>query len=126
VDSTGLKLCGAGEWLIEKHGTRTRRSWRKFHIAMDAETGEIVAAELTTNDVDDASGVGPLRGQMAGPVASFTGDGADDQDDVSDMRAHESREGRQDRRCSGLASCFRCRSAAPVPPSSVHWDVSPA
>ena len=29
VDSTGLKLCGAGEWLIEKHGTRKRRSWRK-------------------------------------------------------------------------------------------------
>src|SRR6059058_3752891 len=26
VDSTGLKLCGPGEWLIEKHGTRTRRS----------------------------------------------------------------------------------------------------
>jgi hypothetical protein len=28
VDSTGLKLCGPGEWLTEKHGTRTRRSWR--------------------------------------------------------------------------------------------------
>src|SRR5215218_10318054 len=27
VDSTGLKLCGSGEWLIEKHGTRMRRSW---------------------------------------------------------------------------------------------------
>src|SRR3954453_1912471 len=27
VDSTG-KLCGPGEWLIEKHGTKTRRSWR--------------------------------------------------------------------------------------------------
>ena len=26
VDSTGLKLCGSGEWLLEKHGTRTRRS----------------------------------------------------------------------------------------------------
>ena len=26
VDSTGLRLCGPGEWLIEKHGTRTRRS----------------------------------------------------------------------------------------------------
>ena len=26
VDSTGLKLCGAGEWLIEKHGTHARRS----------------------------------------------------------------------------------------------------
>jgi hypothetical protein len=22
VDSTGLKLCGPGEWLVEKHGTR--------------------------------------------------------------------------------------------------------
>src|SRR5437762_1276371 len=32
VDSTGLKLCGAGEWLIEKHGTSRRRSWRKLHI----------------------------------------------------------------------------------------------
>jgi len=32
VDSTGLKLCGAGKWLVEKHGTRTRRSWRKLHI----------------------------------------------------------------------------------------------
>src|SRR5580693_9822313 len=30
VDSTGLKLCGAGEWLLEKHGTKTRRSWRKL------------------------------------------------------------------------------------------------
>ena len=25
VDSTGLKLCGPGEWLVEKHATRTRR-----------------------------------------------------------------------------------------------------
>jgi Transposase DDE domain len=82
VDSTGLKLCGAGEWLNEKHGTKTRRSWRKLHIGMDAETGEIVAAELTTNDVDDASQVGPLLGQVAEPVASFTGDGAYDQDSV--------------------------------------------
>jgi hypothetical protein len=23
VDSTGLKLCGSGEWLVEKHGTKT-------------------------------------------------------------------------------------------------------
>ena len=30
VDSTGLTLCGPGEWLIEKHGTKTRRSWKKL------------------------------------------------------------------------------------------------
>ncbi len=82
VDSTGLKLCGTGEWLIEQHGTRTRRFWRKLHIGMDAETGEIVAAELTTNDVDDASQVGPLLDQVIGPVASVTGDGAYDHDFV--------------------------------------------
>src|SRR4051812_12621788 len=35
VDSTGLKLCGAGEWLLEKHGTSKRRSWRKLHLGMD-------------------------------------------------------------------------------------------
>lgn len=82
VDSTGLKLCGSGEWLIEKHGTKKRRSWRKLHIGVDADTGQIVAAEVTTNDVDDGSRVGPLLEQVMDPVASFTGDGAYDRDDV--------------------------------------------
>jgi len=79
VDSTGLKLCGSGEWLLEKHGTRTRRSWRKLHIGVDADTGRILAATLTTSNVDDASQVGPLLDQVMDPVASFTADGAYDQ-----------------------------------------------
>jgi hypothetical protein len=83
VDSTGLKLFGSGEWLIEKHGTKTRRSWRKLHIGMEAETGQIVAAALTTKEVDDGSEVGPLLDQVATSVASFTGDGAYDQESVS-------------------------------------------
>ena len=74
VDSTGLKLWGPGEWLVEKHGTRVRRSWRKLHIGMEGDTGRIVASELTTNDVDDGSQVGPLLDQVTGPVASFTGE----------------------------------------------------
>jgi hypothetical protein len=82
VDSTGLKLCGAGEWLIEKHGTKTRRSWRKLHIGLDADTGQIVAAALTAKEIDDGAEVGPLLDQVPGPVASFTGDGAYDQDGV--------------------------------------------
>jgi hypothetical protein len=82
VDSTGLKLCGSGEWLFEKHGTKTRRSWRKLHLAMDADTGQIAAAMLTTNDVDDASQIGPLLDQVGGRVASITADGAYDQDGV--------------------------------------------
>ena len=83
VDSTGLKLCGTGEWLVEKHGAKTRRSWRKLHIGMNAETGQIVAATLTTKDVDDGAEVGALLDQVAGSVAAFTGDGAYDQQGVS-------------------------------------------
>jgi hypothetical protein len=82
VDSTGLRLCGPGEWLVEKHGSRTRRSWRKLHIGVDADTGRIITSSLTTNDVDDASQVGPLLDQIADPIASFTADGAYDQEGV--------------------------------------------
>jgi len=82
VDSTGLKLCGKGEWLLEKHGTVTRRSWRTLHLGVDAGTGQIVASTLTPKDVDDASQAGPLLDQVAGPVASFTADGGYDQDRV--------------------------------------------
>jgi DDE family transposase len=79
VDSTGLRLCGPGEWLIEKHGTRRRRSWRKLHIGVDADTGQILASELTSSDVDDGSQVEPMLDQITCPLASFTGDGAYDQ-----------------------------------------------
>ena len=82
VDSTGLKLCGPGEWLVEKHGTRTRREWRKLHLSTDADTGRIVASELTDRVADDGSQLGPLLDQVDGPVASVTADGAFDRDDV--------------------------------------------
>ena len=82
LDSTGLRLCGPGEWLGERHGTRGRRSWRKLHPGTDADTGHIVASVLTGHDTDDGSQVGPLLAQVDGAVASFTGDGAFDRDDV--------------------------------------------
>ncbi len=82
VDSTGLRLCGPGEWLIEKHGTKRRRAWRVLHLATDADTGRIVASVLTDKDADDGSQVGPLLDHVEGPVASVTGDGAYDRDDV--------------------------------------------
>jgi Transposase DDE domain len=76
VDSTGLQLCGAGEWLAEKRGTSTRRSWKKLHLGLDAGTGRIVAAVLTDQNADDGAQVDPLLEQVDGPIASFTGDGA--------------------------------------------------
>ena len=82
ADSTGLKLCGSGGRLFEKHGTKTRRSWRKLYVAVDADTGQIVAAALTTSNVDDASPVGPLLDQVTGPVITLAAGGAYDQDDA--------------------------------------------
>jgi len=82
VDSTGLRLCGAGEWLLEKHGTKTRRSWRKLHIGLDGNSGQIVAASLTAKEVDDGAEVGSLLDRITSAVTSFTGDGGYDQDRV--------------------------------------------
>ena len=81
IDSTGLKLFGQGEWNAEKHG-RARRSWRKLHLAVDAETGEIVASTLTDSGGDDAAQVPVLLEQIDGEIASVTADGAYDGDPV--------------------------------------------
>jgi hypothetical protein len=87
VDSTGLTLAGPGEWLVEKHGTKQRRSWRKLHLGVDADTGQIAAVELTGKETDDGSQVGPLLDRVTGPFASFTGDGAYGREDVYDAVA---------------------------------------
>lgn len=82
VDSTGVKLGGAVAWLVEKHGPSQRRSWRKLDIGVEGDSGEIVARELTSRDIDDGSPTGALLGKLTDPLASFTGEGADDQDKV--------------------------------------------
>ena len=63
---------------------KARRSWRELHLGLDSEIGQIVAATLTTKEVDDGAQTGALLDhQVAGQVASFTGDGAYDQEGVS-------------------------------------------
>jgi hypothetical protein len=78
VDSTGVKIYGEGEWLDQKHGVRLSRRWRKLHLAVDADTHEIVAIELTMDDVGDVSMIPDLLDQIEGPVGSMIGDGAYD------------------------------------------------
>ncbi len=74
--STGLMVYGTGEWLVETHGERGIRTWRKLHLAVDPDSGEILASELTSTDEGDAFQVGPLLEQVPGPLASVTADGA--------------------------------------------------
>src|SRR5215207_6195166 len=78
IDSTGLQVYGAGQWLEAKHGAKSRRTWRKLHLAVDAASGMIVAQTLTDQDTDDPSQVGPLLNQIDDPIAQVTADGAYD------------------------------------------------
>jgi len=78
VDSTGLQVYGAGQWLEEKHGARWRRGWRKLHVALDADSSEIIAHTMTDQDAGDASQVEPLLNQIDGRIGQFTADGAYD------------------------------------------------
>lgn len=79
VDSTGLKVFGAGEWQETKHGKMSRRrSWRKLHLGMDLETGQIECSLLTTDDIGDPSALPGLLDQIDRPVHRFLADGAYD------------------------------------------------
>ena len=78
IDSTGLQVYGAGQWLEAKHGAKSRRTWRKLHLAVDAASGMIVAQTLTDQDADDPSQVGPLLDQIDNPIGQVTADGAYD------------------------------------------------
>jgi len=78
IDSTGLQVYGAGQWLEAKHGVKSHRTWRKLHLALDAANGMIVAQTLTDQDADDPSQVGPRLDQIDDPTVQVTADGAYD------------------------------------------------
>ena len=59
-----------------------RRQWRKLHLAVDADTGEIAAHVLTEGHVDDAAQAPTLLGQAEGMIASVIADGAYDGEPV--------------------------------------------
>jgi len=91
VDSTGLKICGSGEWQETKHGLQKRKSWRKLHLAIDEKTGNIVASELTTHKKDDPSQMPVIVGQVDNDIESISADGAYDRKEVYDvLDTHES------------------------------------
>jgi IS5 family transposase len=60
IDSTGLKVYGEGEWKMRTHGKQKRRVWRKYHVAIDPSTHEVVAQELTQSNTHDCNWVGTL------------------------------------------------------------------
>lgn len=79
IDSTGLKIFGEGEWKVRQHGVSKRRTWRKLHLGIDEDTGEVLAMELTTNDVSDGEVFPDLLDQIEEDIRCVSADGAYDQ-----------------------------------------------
>jgi hypothetical protein len=87
VDSRGLKIYDEGGWLDQKHGIRLRRRLRKLDLGIDVVTHEIVASELTPDDVGGVSEMPALLDQIDAEVASMTANGAYDGEAVYDAVA---------------------------------------
>lgn len=92
IDNTGLQIYGAGQWLEERHGTKSRRNWRKLHLALDADSGDIIAPVMTEHDAGDAFQVKPLLHRIDMPIGQFTADGACDGNSTYDTVTRHSPE----------------------------------
>lgn len=72
VGSTGLKINGWTGWNAEKHGTtKSRKTWRKLHLAFNPDTGDIVRSELTTEHVGDETAFPGLVREIDADVDRF-------------------------------------------------------
>ncbi|KVZ78549.1 transposase [Burkholderia ubonensis] len=80
VDSTGVKIDGEGEWKVSQHGYSKRRTWRKVHLALDANTSQVRAALMTHQDVADGDVLAELLEQIPTDegLDTVSGDGACD------------------------------------------------
>lgn len=109
VDSTGVKIYGEGEWKMRQHGYSKRRTWRKVHLALDANTSQVRAALMTHQDVADSDVLAELLDQIPTDerLDSVGGDGAYDS--------------------KPCHAAIAARGATPgIPPrdGAVHWKAS--
>ena len=73
IDSTGLRI-----HVGHLRKPPKRRAWRKLHLAVDADTGEILASDLTGRRTADCARVPVLIEQIDDRLASVSADGAYD------------------------------------------------
>ncbi len=53
IDSTGIKVTNRGQWMQDKWNVRNKKGYLKIHIAVNIETKEILALEVTDEKVHD-------------------------------------------------------------------------
>lgn len=78
-DSTGIKVFGEGEWKVRKHGYSKRRTWRKVHVGICADSGQVIVSAVTSNDVSDDIAMIYMMDALNGiRLGDVLGDGAYD------------------------------------------------
>ena len=78
IDSSGLKVFGEGEWKMRQHGKTKRRTWRKIHLAVCADSQEIALSLLTENSESDGEAFIKMAEKLPTTVERGYGDGAYD------------------------------------------------
>jgi len=81
VDSTGLKVCGQGEWHSRKYGEKRYKRWKKLHIGVNKD-GWIMASKVTEGSEQGPSQVPDLLDQVDREIDCFIGDGVYDREPV--------------------------------------------
>jgi len=82
IDSTGLKVYGEGEWKVRTHGASKRRTWRKLHLCLDEETGEVIVAAASGNSVSDCEMFPEILASVEGEISQVSADGSYDRKKV--------------------------------------------
>ena len=83
IDSSGLSV-----HVGQLRTPPKARDSRKLHLAVDEQTSDVVACELTSKRARDASRVASLVGQIERPIASAKADAAYDTGDVDKTLEH--------------------------------------
>ncbi|RQR44460.1 IS5 family transposase, partial [Burkholderia sp. Bp9126] len=109
VGSTGVKVYGEGEWKVRQHGYAKRRTWRKVHLALDANSGQVRAALMTHQDVADGDVLTELLEQIP----------ADEQlDVVGGDGAYDSKA------CHAAITARDAMRSIPPREGAAHWSVN--
>jgi hypothetical protein len=78
IDATGIKVFGVGKWRQKCYGLERRRTWRKLHIAVDANTHESVSAIASLSNVSDSEALPTWLKPLWGQIAQVSADGSYD------------------------------------------------
>jgi hypothetical protein len=78
IDSTDLNVFGEGEWKVKKYGQEKHHIWRKLHLAVDADTHEVICTDLSLNNVTNVEAFLGLIRQTHRKIKVASADGSYD------------------------------------------------